>query len=77
MSQHDAITQAEASLAVLQQKLERLLDQYHHLAQAHSDLRARHDALVHERAHLISNNEQAKHRVEAMLTRLKDLEPRA
>ena len=76
MSQHDAITQADASLTALQHKLERMLDQYQTLVQAYTELRERHDALMQERTNLISNNEQAKHRVEAMLTRLKDLEPR-
>lgn len=77
MSEQDAIARAEASLVAIQQKLERVLDQYQRLAQAHHDLRARHEELMHERADLVSHNEQARHRVEAMLSRLKDMEPRA
>lgn len=76
MSEQNAIARAEASLAAIQQKLERVLDQYQKLVEAHLDMRARHDELMHERADLISNNEQARHRVEAMLSRLKDMEPR-
>jgi cell division protein ZapB len=58
--------------------LERQVDELIHLCQRlqeeNASLRARQEALMSERGELIEKNEQARSRVEAMLSRLRAME---
>ncbi|MEP6898305.1 MAG: TIGR02449 family protein [Rhodanobacter sp.] len=61
-------------LAALSQKLDRLLDIVRRLTEENRSLRHSQEQLSGERAGLLSRNEQARSRVEAMIQRLKSLE---
>jgi cell division protein ZapB len=61
-------------LAELSAKLDKLLSDHARLARENETLRQAHDSLSRERAALLAKNEQARSRVEAMITRLKALE---
>jgi len=61
-------------LESLESKLESLLGVCQKLRDENHSLRASQDALVQEKANLIAKNEQARSRVEAMISRLKALE---
>jgi cell division protein ZapB len=61
-------------LAVLSQKLDRLLDTVRRLTEENRSLRHSQEQLSGERAGLLARNEQARSRVEAMIQRLKSLE---
>ena len=54
--------------------VERLLHLYRRLQDENASLRARQEALVAERGELIEKTEQARSRVEAMLSRLRAME---
>jgi cell division protein ZapB len=54
--------------------VERLLQLCQRLHEENASLRTRQEALVAERADLIEKNEQARSRVEAMLSRLRAME---
>lgn len=60
------------------ERLERLVDELvqrcQRLQEENQGLRARHDALAAERAGLVEKTEQARARVEGMLTRLRTME---
>ena len=64
-------------IAELGQRIERLADLVRRLSEENRSLRATQDQLVGERAALVSKNEQARARVEAMIQRLKSLEQNA
>jgi cell division protein ZapB len=61
-------------LAALSAKLDALLNTLSQLARENETLRQAHDSLSRERAMLLAKNEQARSRVEAMISRLKALE---
>ena len=61
-------------LAALSQALDAALDRMRRLAEENLSLRRGRDQLAGERAALMTRNEQARARVEAMIERLKSLE---
>lgn len=61
-------------LKALEQRVDQLLELCQRLHDENHSLRASQDALVQEKANLIAKNEQARSRVEAMISRLKALE---
>jgi cell division protein ZapB len=61
-------------VAVLSERLDRLLDMVHRLQEENRSLRLSQEQLATERAGLMARNEQARSRVEAMIQRLKALE---
>ncbi len=66
--------QAEIDLAVLETQLDELLGICERLTEENQSLRTAQNSLVTERATLVSKNEQARSRVEAMINRLKAME---
>lgn len=58
----------------IEAKLDQLISQCHHLEQENASLRTELGDWRQERAKLIEKNELARTRVEAMITRLKNLE---
>ncbi len=64
----------EAELAALSSALDQALERMRRLAEENASLRRGRDQLVGERAALMTRNEQARARVEAMIERLKSLE---
>lgn len=63
-----------AQISNLEQQLDELLVLTQVLSKENKALRAQQKSWSSERAKLIEKNELAKHRVEAMITRLKALE---
>ena len=63
-----------ADLKSLAQQLEELLWLCGRLHDENRSLRTSQESLVQEKANLVSKNEQARSRVEAMISRLKSLE---
>ncbi len=70
MTQTDYANQIHA----LAQRLDRLLDATHKLAGENQALKLQFEQLSAERNQLQSKNDLAKHRVEAMINRLNELE---
>ncbi|HET7611463.1 MAG TPA: TIGR02449 family protein [Rhodanobacteraceae bacterium] len=64
----------EDELAALTRTLDRALERMRRLAEENASLRRGRDQLAGERAALMTRNEQARARVEAMIERLKALE---
>lgn len=64
----------EGELKQLADRLDRLLQSNARLHEENRNLRAAQEQLAQERAALIAKNEQARARVEAMISRLKALE---
>lgn len=64
----------DEELAALSRTLDAALERMHRLAEENASLRRGRDQLAGERAALMSRNEQARARVEAMIERLKALE---
>jgi cell division protein ZapB len=64
----------EDELAALSRALDKALDRLRRLAEENASLRRGRDQLAGERAALMTRNEQARTRVEAMIERLKALE---
>lgn len=64
----------QRELASLTQQLDRLLETVRRLNEENRSLRQSQEQLSGERAGLLSRNEQARNRVEAMIQRLKALE---
>jgi cell division protein ZapB len=64
----------EDELAALTRTLDRALERLRRLAEENASLRRGRDQLAGERAALLTRNEQARARVEAMIERLKALE---
>ncbi len=62
------------NVAILAERLERLLALCQSLQEENRSLRHGHELLNQERAQLVARNEQARARVEAMIVRLKSLE---
>ncbi|HEY9111181.1 MAG TPA: TIGR02449 family protein [Rhodanobacteraceae bacterium] len=67
-------TPVEAELAALSRALDQVLERMRRLAEENASLRRGRDQLAGERAALMTRNEQARARVEAMIERLKSLE---
>ena len=61
-------------LKSLEQQLEQLMGLSGRLPDENRSLRVSQETLVQEKANLVSKNEQARTRVEAMISRLKSLE---
>lgn len=57
----------------LEDKIDKLIDQSTRLAAENSALREREASLLRERSKLLEKNEQARARVEAMISRLRGL----
>ena len=66
-----------AKVQALTQRVDRLVDLTRRLADENRSLRASQEQLIGERAALLTKNEQARSRVEAMILRLKSLEQNA
>lgn len=64
----------EDEIAALSRALDKALDRWRRLAEENASLRRGRDQLAGERASLMTRNEQARARVEAMIERLKALE---
>jgi len=73
MDPNDALAQVQQMSA----RLDKLLELVRRLADENRSLRQGQEQLVSERAQLLSKNELARSRVEAMITRLKSLENNA
>ena len=65
---------SEQELRALEARVEELISACNHLKNENRMLRVHQEALQTERAELLEKNEQAKSRVDAMITRLKSLE---
>jgi cell division protein ZapB len=74
MSEKEKTDAADYDLRKLEQRVEELIHACSYLKDENKSLRARQDSLVAERATLIEKTEQARARVEAMITRLKSME---
>lgn len=64
----------DTELAALSSALDQALERMRRLTEENASLRRGRDQLVGERAALMTRNEQARARVEAMIERLKSLE---
>ncbi|MYB88529.1 MAG: TIGR02449 family protein [Proteobacteria bacterium] len=64
----------EQELKRLESRVNSLIRAYKDLQKENSLLKAQQDSYTAERASLIDKNEQARKRVEAMITRLKSME---
>ena len=64
----------EQELKRLESRVNDLIQAYEDLKKENSLLKAQQDSYIAERASLIDKNEQARKRVEAMITRLKSME---
>ena len=64
---------SENPLQSLEEKIGRLIDQSTRLAAENTALREREASLLRERSKLLKKNEQARVRVEAMISRLRGL----
>ena len=64
----------EQELKRLESRVNSLIQAYEDLKKENSLLKAQQDSYTAERASLIDKNEQARKRVEAMITRLKSME---
>lgn len=71
MSEHEHTLSA---LAEISSRVDRLVDLCRRLSEENRSLRQSQEQLANERASLIARNEQARTRVEAMISRLKSLE---
>lgn len=58
----------------LERQVDELVHLCHRLREENLSLRARQEALINERGDLVEKNEQARSRVEAMLSRLRAME---
>jgi len=65
---------ANFDLDQLEQQVDTLIRLNHRLRDENRSLRARQDVLVSERGELIEKTEQARSRIEAMLSRLRAME---
>ena len=73
MTPDDPVVQVQQ----LTERIERLVELTRRLADENRSLRTSQDQLIGERAALLTKNEQARSRVEAMISRLKSLEQNA
>ncbi len=74
MSHEEQTDSVERDLKGLEVRLEALIRTVTRLKEENTALRARQEDLIAERASLIDKTEQAKSRVESMITRLKSME---
>ncbi len=65
---------ATLELIELEEKLDKLIEQYNAVKNENSSLKVKQDELVKEKAKLLEKTTLAKTRVEAMITRLKSME---
>ncbi|PJK03350.1 TIGR02449 family protein [Lysobacteraceae bacterium NML75-0749] len=70
MDEKNPLSRIEALIS----RLEAMAENRQRLVEENRKLREQHEQWLQERAFLISRNEQAKNRVEAMIARLKVLE---
>ena len=77
MSKNDKHGLQEQDLRALEVRVEELIRACTHLKDENKTLRAREHELMAERDRLASQNDEAKHRVEDMITRLRRLEDEA
>lgn len=77
MSQNDKQSLQEQDLRALEVRVEELIRACVHLKDENKTLRAREHELTAERDRLANKNDEAKHRVEDMIERLKRLEDEA
>jgi len=63
-----------SELKDLEDKLDRLIEQYRSVKIENSSLKTRQEALIQEKAKLLEKTTLVKTRVEAMITRLKAME---
>lgn len=68
------LSMATNDLQQLEQKLDQLLEVCQRLQTENTNLRDREHSLLRERSKLIEKNDLARNRVEAMITRLKNLD---
>ncbi len=71
------MTDTHAQLLQLSARVDKLLELTRRLADENRSLRQGQEQLIGERAALLSKNELARSRVEAMISRLKSLENNA
>jgi len=67
-------TKQSIDLKELEDKLDELIERYAALQNENVTLKTKQDTLVKEKAQLLEKTNIARTRVEAMLTRLKDME---
>lgn len=65
---------SDQELTALENQVTALIDSCAHLKQENRALRSSNDELQAERVQLLGNNEHARTRVDAMITRLKSME---
>lgn len=68
---------SEQLINEIEAKLDSLIQRHLHLSEAHQALSHREQAWLTERARLIEKNEIARTRIEAMISRMKQLETTA
>jgi cell division protein ZapB len=70
------MTQKYKSLELkdLEDKLDQLIAQYQSVKNENTSLKSKQEVLVMEKANLLEKTTQARTRVEAMITRLKEME---
>lgn len=64
-------------LAALEARVDQLIRTVEHLKTENSALRSQQDNLINERAALIDKTEQARTRIESMISRLRAMETRS
>lgn len=67
-------TEYTLKLKTLEDKLDRLIEQYTAVKNENNSLKAKQEALIREKASLLEKTNLAKLRVEAMINRLKAME---
>lgn len=67
-------TEVEQELSRLEHQVTGLLKMVERLDQENRSLRAQQESLTSERANLLEKHDQVRHRVDAIVTRLKSLE---
>jgi cell division protein ZapB len=67
-------TQQPLELKELEDKLDQFIAQYHAVINENSTLKNEHDALIQEKNQLLEKTTLARTRIEAMITRLKEME---
>lgn len=68
------MSQASLELKDLEDKLDQLIAQHQAIKNENSALKAKQEALIQEKAKLLEKTTLARTRVEAMITRLKEME---
>ena len=68
------MTQASLELKELEDKLDQLIAQHQAIKNENAALKAKQEALIQEKAKLLEKTTLARTRVEAMITRLKEME---